>query len=148
MCYVRVICRVPHAYLLRVHECWEHIDMGNLIRELVHQANNFSTLLFYFISRLSTQHQKIIVMLLWKSHNTKLWESFDPMMLPLFLEQRICINRVAHSKNSIQLKALIWESSDTLVAHYKFRIIMILHTMVEEDGSKLKAHDTLPKKLN
>jgi len=61
-------------------ECWENIGMGNLIWELLSRANNFSTLLFDFMSRIIVQQQEIVAMVLWslwKSCNTKLWEFTD-----------------------------------------------------------------------
>jgi len=65
---------------IKAKECWESIGMGNLIRELLHQANNFTTLLFDFLDRLSNHQQLLVVILLWslwKSRNAKLWESSD-----------------------------------------------------------------------
>jgi len=54
--------------------------LGDMILELLHQDDNFTTFLFDFLDRLSThQHQTAAMLLwsIWKSRNTKLWESCD-----------------------------------------------------------------------
>jgi hypothetical protein len=56
----------------KAKECWDNIGMGNLIWELLCQANNFSTLLFDFLSSVTVQQQQIAAMVLWKSRNAKL----------------------------------------------------------------------------
>jgi len=35
----------------KTKECWESIGLGTMVRELLHQANNFTTLLFEFLDR-------------------------------------------------------------------------------------------------
>jgi len=56
------------------------MGIGNLIHELLLAANDFTTLLFDLLDRLSSQQQHLAAMLLWslwKSRNTKLWETMD-----------------------------------------------------------------------
>lgn len=61
-------------------DCWDRINLGNHIRELLHRANDFTTMLFDFLDRLPSYQQHAAAMLLWslwKSRNIKLWDSLD-----------------------------------------------------------------------
>jgi len=83
-CVVYELLVESHMHLFfvcdKAKESLENIGMGNLIRELLSRANNLSTLLFDFLSRITVQQQQIVAMVfwsLWKSRNTKLWEFTD-----------------------------------------------------------------------
>ena len=61
-------------------ECWENIGMGNLVRDLLLTADNFTNTVFGFFDRLLLHQQPLAAMLLWsigKSRNTKLWEALE-----------------------------------------------------------------------
>lgn len=51
-------------------DCWEKIGLGNLIRNLLLTADNFTTTLFNLFDKLSLHHQHLAAMLLWS-----LWKS-------------------------------------------------------------------------
>ena len=60
--------------------CWELIGVCHIIQDLLLNADNFASMLFDLIDRLSTQQQALVAMTLWslwKSRNAKLWESTD-----------------------------------------------------------------------
>jgi len=69
--------------------CWKMIGIDNIVRELLHEANDFTIMLFDLLGRLSTQQQTLTDMTLWsllKSCNIKLWESTDTS--PTFIVNR------------------------------------------------------------
>jgi len=60
--------------------CWEHIGIHNIILELLPTADNFTTMLFDLLNRLSPHQQSLTAMVLWslwKNRNSKLWEAID-----------------------------------------------------------------------
>jgi len=74
--------------------CWELIGVCHIIQDLLLNADNFASMLFDLIDRLSTQQQALVAMTLWslwKSRNAKLWESTDTS--PSYI--------VTHAKDSL-----------------------------------------------
>lgn len=60
--------------------CWEQVGLDGIVRELLRDANDFTSLLFDFFSRLEPHTQETTSMILWslwKSRNSKLWEDID-----------------------------------------------------------------------
>jgi hypothetical protein len=71
-----------HAFFIcpKASNCWELAQMDSTIRGLLHNANDFTTLLFDFFDRLSDQQKSLASMILWsiwKGRNSKLWEGSD-----------------------------------------------------------------------
>lgn len=64
----------------KASSCWELAQMDSTIRVLLHNVDDFTTLLFTLFDRLSDQQQSLASMILWsiwKSRNSKLWEGSD-----------------------------------------------------------------------
>jgi len=60
-------------------ECWDLVQLGTMMREMLGNTNDFNTFLFDFLSRLSSQQQLAAMILwsLWKNRNSKLWDNVD-----------------------------------------------------------------------
>ena len=58
-------------------KCWELIGLDNTFRNLLCTANDFTSLLFDFLNKISAQQHELasmILLSLWKSRNSRLWE--------------------------------------------------------------------------
>jgi len=58
-------------------KCWKLIELDNTVRNLLCTANDFTSILFDFLNKISAQQHKLasmILLSLWKSRNSRLWE--------------------------------------------------------------------------
>jgi len=80
----RIMCLLAesrmHIFLVcsKAIECWDRLGIGNIIREFLTRASNFSAMMFELCTRLKEQDRILAAMTLcslWKSRNVKLWEA-------------------------------------------------------------------------